>query len=82
MAAVDAHLYWLAVIGILTSAVGAFYYLRIVKVIYFDEAAAPFDQAPFTQRAVLALASLAMLLFWVYPAPLVEAASAAAKSLF
>jgi NADH-quinone oxidoreductase subunit N len=82
MAAVEAHLYWLAVIGILTSAVGAFYYLRIVKVIYFDEAAAPFDQAPFTQRAVLALASLAMLLFWVYPAPLVEAASAAAKSLF
>jgi NADH-quinone oxidoreductase subunit N len=82
MAAVDAHLYWLAVIGILTSAVGAFYYLRIVKVIYFDEAAAPFDQAPFTQRAVLALASLAMLLFWVYPAPLVEAATAAAKSLF
>ena len=82
MAAVDAHLYWLAVIGILTSAVGAFYYLRIVKVIYFDEAAAPFDRAPFTQRAVLALSSLAMLLFWVYPAPLVEAASAAAKSLF
>ena len=82
MAAVDAHLYWLAVIGILTSAVGAFYYLRIVKVMYFDEAAAPFDQAPFTQRAVLALASLAMLLFWVYPAPLVQAASAAAKSLF
>jgi NADH-quinone oxidoreductase subunit N len=82
MAAVDAHLYWLAVIGILTSAVGAFYYLRIVKVIYFDEAAAPFDRVPFTQQAVLALASLAMLLFWVYPAPLVEAASAAAKSLF
>jgi NADH-quinone oxidoreductase subunit N len=82
MAAVEAHLYWLAVIGILTSAVGAFYYLRIVKVIYFDEAAAPFDRTPVMQRAVLALSSLAMLLFWVYPAPLVEAASAAAKSLF
>jgi NADH-quinone oxidoreductase subunit N len=82
MAAVEAHLYWLAVIGILTSAVGAFYYLRIVKVMYFDEAVAPFDPVPMTQRAVLTLASLATLLFWVYPAPLVDAASAAAKSLF
>jgi NADH-quinone oxidoreductase subunit N len=82
MAAVEAHLYWLAVIGILTSAVGAFYYLRIVKVMYFDEPVAPFDRAPVTQRAVLTLASLATLLFWVYPGPLVDAASAAAKSLF
>jgi NADH-quinone oxidoreductase subunit N len=82
MAAVEAHLYWLAVIGILTSAVAAFYYLRIVKVIYFDEAAPAFDKPTFTQRAVLTLASLAMLLFWVYPAPLVQAATAAAKSLF
>src|SRR5208282_2953926 len=82
MAAVEAHLYWLAVIGILTSAVAAFYYLRVVKIIYFDEAAPAFDKATFTQRAVLALASLAMLLFWVYPAPLVQAATTAAKSLF
>jgi NADH-quinone oxidoreductase subunit N len=82
MAAVEAHLYWLAVIGILTSAVAAFYYLRIVKVIYFDEAAPAFDKATFTQRAVLTLSSLALLLFWVYPAPLVQAATAAAKSLF
>ncbi len=82
MAAVEAHLYWLAVIGILTSAVAAFYYLRVVKIIYFDEAAPAFDKATFTQRTVLALASLAMLLFWVYPAPLVQAATSAAKSLF
>ena len=82
MAAVEAHLYWLAVLGILTSAVAAFYYLRIVKVMLFDEAAPAFDKATATQRAVLAISSLAMLLFWVYPAPVVEAATAAAKSLF
>jgi NADH-quinone oxidoreductase subunit N len=82
MAAVEAHLYWLAVIGILTSAVSAFYYLRIVKIMYFDDSAPAFDRPTFTLRAVLTLASLAMLLFWVYPAPLVEAATAAAKSLF
>jgi NADH-quinone oxidoreductase subunit N len=82
MAAVEAHLYWLAVIGILTSAVAAFYYLRIVKVIYFDEPAPAFDPPSVTQRTVLAVAALVMLLFWVYPAPLIEAASAAAHSLF
>ncbi|MDI9847725.1 NADH-quinone oxidoreductase subunit NuoN [Rhodoblastus sp. 17X3] len=82
MAAVDAQLYWLAVIGILTSAVAAFYYLRVVKIIYFDEPAPALDRPSGTQRAVLTLASLAMLLFWVYPAPLVEAATAAAHSLF
>jgi NADH-quinone oxidoreductase subunit N len=82
LAAVQAHLYWLAVIGILTSAVSAFYYLRIVKVMYFDDPAPAFDRPTFTLRAVLTLASLAMLLFWVYPAPVVEAATAAAHSLF
>jgi NADH-quinone oxidoreductase subunit N len=81
-AAVDAHLYWLAVIGILTSAVSAYYYLRVVKIMYFDEAAPAFDKPTFTLRAVLTVSSLAVLLFWVYPAPLVEAATAAAKSLF
>ncbi len=82
MAAVEAKLYWLAVIGILTSAVSAFYYLRIVKVMYFDEPAPAFDRPDRTQCAVLALSALAMLLFWVFPAPLVNAAAAAAHSLF
>jgi NADH-quinone oxidoreductase subunit N len=82
MAAVDAKLYWLAVIGILTSAVAAYYYLRIVKVIYFDEPAPAFDPPSATQRTVLAVAAVVLLLFWVYPAPLIEAASAAAHSLF
>jgi NADH-quinone oxidoreductase subunit N len=81
-AAVDAHLYWLAVIGILTSAVAAFYYLRIVKVMYFDEPAPAFDRPDKTQSAVLALSALAMLLFSVFAAPLVNAAAAAARSLF
>jgi NADH-quinone oxidoreductase subunit N len=82
MAAVEAKLYWLAVIGILTSAVAAFYYIRIVKVMYFDEPAPAFDRPSVTERAVFTLASLAMLLFWIFPAPLVEAAAAAAHSLF
>ena len=44
-AAIKAGLYGLAVIGVLASAVGAYYYLRIVKLMYFDEPATAFDRA-------------------------------------
>jgi NADH-quinone oxidoreductase subunit N len=82
LAAVDAGLYPLAVIGVLASAVSAFYYLRVVKVMYFDEPAPGFDRSPFAVRGVLAIATLANLGFWLYPAPIMDAATAAAKSLF
>jgi NADH-quinone oxidoreductase subunit N len=82
LAAIEAQLYALAVIGVLASVVGAFYYLRIVKIMYFDEPAAPFERMGGELKAVLGVAGLIVLLFFVYPAPLVEAAGAAAKSLF
>src|SRR3546814_456351 len=44
LAAIEAHLYALAIIGVVTSVVAAYYYLRIVKVMYFDEAAESFDR--------------------------------------
>ena len=44
LAAIDARLIWLAVIGVVASVVGAYYYLRIVKVMYFDEPADAFDR--------------------------------------
>lgn len=82
LAAVDAGLFGLAVIGVLASAVAAYYYLRVVKVMYFDEPAPAFDRAPMALRAVLAVSTLALLGFWVYPSPVMDAAAAAAKSLF
>ncbi|MBI1981754.1 MAG: NADH-quinone oxidoreductase subunit NuoN [Methylocystis sp.] len=82
LAAVDAGLFGLAVIGVLASAVAAYYYLRVVKVMYFDEPAPAFDRAPMAVRAVLAVSTLALLGFWVYPTPVMDAAAAAAKSLF
>jgi len=82
LAAVDAGLYALAVIGVLASAVAAFYYLRIVKIIYFDEPAPVFDRAPATLRVTLAVSTIFLLGFWLYPAPIMDAASVAAKSLF
>ncbi len=82
MAAIEAHLYVLAVIGVVTSVVGAYYYLRIVKIIYFDEPAPAFDRAigP-SLGTVLTLASVFTLLFVVGAAPMVNAASVAARSL-
>ena len=62
-AAVDAKLYVLAVVGVLTSAVGCYYYLRIVKIMYFDEPAAPFVPARFEIKAVIVLAALFVTLF-------------------
>jgi len=62
--------------------VGAFYYLRIVKVMYFDEPAEPFEPMPTELRAVLAVSGLFTLLLFAYPAPLLAAASVAARALF
>ena len=82
LAAIEAGLYGLAVIGVLSSVVGAFYYLRIVKVMYFDEPAEPFEPMPPELRAVLAVSGLFTLLLFAYPAPLLAAASVAARALF
>ena len=81
-AAMKADLYGLAVIGVLMSAVGAYYYLRIVKIMYFDEPAKPFDRQGPAARIVLALATALILFYALAPAPITNAAMAAAKSLF
>ncbi len=81
-AAIHAGLWPLAVIGVLLSAVGAYYYLRIVKIMYFDEPADAFDSSGVIAKAVLALSTAFVILYVVYPAPLANAAMLAAKSLF
>src|SRR4029453_16102243 len=52
-AAIEAHLYSLAVLGVLASVVGAYYYLRIIKVMYFDEPAGGFVPMASELRLVL-----------------------------
>jgi NADH-quinone oxidoreductase subunit N len=70
-AAVRSGFYVLAVVGVLTSVFGAFYYLRIVKLMYFDE---PVDVAPLTAsgdvRALLSVNGLAVLVLGIAPQPL------------
>jgi NADH-quinone oxidoreductase subunit N len=81
-AAIEARLVALAVIGVVTSVVGSYYYLRIVKVMYFDEPRGAFEPMEPSLKVVLGLTSAVILLFWLVPAPLVGAAAAAARSLF
>jgi len=82
LAAINAGLYTLAVIGVLASVVGAFYYLTIVKIMYFDEPTPAFQRMPALLGLVLGVSGLLNILFFVYPGPLVSAATVAAKSLF
>ena len=67
-AAVDVGLVWLAILAVLASIVGAFYYLRIVKIMYFDD---PVDTAPIDARGdtrvLLSANGLALLLLGVFP---------------
>jgi len=82
LAAIQAGLYALAVIGVLLSVVGAYYYLRIVKIMYFDAPAERFEPMQAPLAAVLGVSGGFILLYFVYPAPLVAFAGVAAKSLF
>jgi NADH-quinone oxidoreductase subunit N len=81
-AAMKAGLYVLAVIGVLASVVGAYYYLRIVKIMFFDEPVEAFYRMPAALKVVLGVCALFNIIFWIYPAPLVGVATAAAQSLF
>ena len=81
-AAVRAGLVTLAVIGVVTSVVGAYYYVRIVKIMYFDEPQPAFEPMPAGVQVVLAITTFIVLVFWLIPAPLVGTAAAAARSLF
>jgi NADH-quinone oxidoreductase subunit N len=82
LAAIDAGLYTLAILGVMASVVSAFYYLRIVKIMYFDEATEPLDSAiPTDLRIVMYVATAVTLLFFLVPSPVVETADIAAAAL-
>jgi NADH-quinone oxidoreductase subunit N len=82
LAAVQNGMWTLAVIGVLTSVIGAFYYIRIVKVMYFDPAEAAFDPRPRSVSAIAAAAGVFTVLFVLFAAPIFAAAQSAARVLF
>ena len=82
MAAIEAELYALAIIGVLASVVGAFYYMRIVKFMYFDEPEEAFDRPVGREMGLILLgSSLVVLCLWALPGTIVDGASAAAAAL-
>jgi len=82
LAAVEADLTPLAVIGVLASAVGAFYYLRIIKIMMMDEPRDRFEPMAGILRIVLAISGAFTILFFFVWTPILSAATAAAQSLF
>ncbi len=83
LAAIDAHLVGLAVIGVLASVVGAFYYLRVVKVMYFDEPIGTIDRTIAPElRWVLVVTAVLTMFFILLPDPIVGSAGEAAAALF
>ncbi|WP_092185181.1 NADH-quinone oxidoreductase subunit NuoN [Devosia sp. YR412] len=83
LAAIDAQLYVLAVIGVLASAVSAFYYLRVVKVMYFDEPVRDFEVVPAELNIIMGVAGfLVVTYYFTVGGPLANFAHTAAGSLF
>jgi NADH-quinone oxidoreductase subunit N len=82
LAAIEAQMYTLAIIGVVASVVGAFYYLRIVKIMYFDEAVEPFDM-PLGKGlgGVITITSIITLLFFFFLSPVLDGAATAAAAL-
>lgn len=82
LAAVESGLYGLAVIGVIASVIAAYYYLKLIKLMYFDEARIPFDkEMPRSMKTVIAGCTAFTLLFFLYPTPLVTYAQASARAL-
>jgi NADH-quinone oxidoreductase subunit N len=82
LAAIDAGLNILAVIGVVSSVVAAYYYVRIVKLMYFDEPVEAFEPAGFEMRSIIAVTAAAVLFLLVGLNPLASSAEAAAKVFF
>ncbi len=82
LAAINANLIALAVIGVVTSVVGAYYYLRIIKIMWFDEPVGGFQPMAGELRAVLALSGAFVLFYVFFAGPIGAVAAAAAKTFF
>ncbi|MAZ76345.1 MAG: NADH-quinone oxidoreductase subunit NuoN [Micavibrio sp.] len=82
-AAVESGLIVLAVLGVLASVVASYYYLRVIKVMFFDEPADKFDsEISLSRKLVIGLSIFVTVLFILNPTPLIEKSRAAASSLF
>ena len=73
MAVIESEMYILAILGLLTTVISAFYYLRIIKIIYFDKPKKPFElNYDWGLRISLILSSVLVLIYFIYPSLLVD----------
>ena len=82
VAAINAGLVPLAVIGLLSSVIAAYYYLRLIKLMYFDEAGEGFDRPDLSTGMVMTVCAVAVVVFVFLPEPMLAGAAAAAAALF
>ena len=76
MAVIKSEMYFLAIIGFLSTVISAFYYLRIIKIIYFDEPKESFEiSSNYGLKISLFLSTLLILTYFIYPSSLVELVS-------
>ena len=76
MAVIEVKMYALAIIGLVTTVISAFYYIRIIKVIYFDKPKKPFDENyDFGLKSSLVLSSILILIYFIYPSVLTDLVS-------
>jgi len=65
---IEAKMYLLAIVGLVTTVISAFYYLRIIKIIYFDRPSKPFDEIyDWGLKSTLILSTILILIYFVYP---------------
>ncbi len=73
---IEQSMYFLAIVGLLSTVIAAFYYLRIIKVIYFDEEKEKYDtDYNIWLRISLAFSTLLILLYFIFPSKLLEVVS-------
>ena len=76
MAVIESKMYVLAIIGLVTTVVSAFYYLRIIKIIYFDRPKKPFEESyDWGLKISLILSTILTLIYFIYPSILIEIVS-------
>ena len=76
MAVIKAEMYTFAIIGLITTVISAFYYLRIIKIIYFDEPNEAFESSQnLGLKISLFFSTIAILIYFIYPSFLIEAVS-------
>ncbi len=70
---IEESMYFLAIVGLLSTVVAAFYYLKIIKIIYFDDAKQKYDDIKyFGLKISLAISTLFILLYFIYPSVLIN----------